>query len=737
MQRLAAPAPNRRAVVARAPAAVKKPTPAAVQPAEVRPAAVEPAPTRGGWRIAGRIVRAAPDAGTIAPVEDVTVLLRTQPRRTKSGEGPSRSVVTGPDGRFDFEHIPGRNWMLIEIDEPSSAHRSLSFQLDDPRGAASRDLGDIYLEAATRLTVRLVGPTGEPAAAGRVLVGGSSPMLAILGLAENRLEAAEKEPGIYVLERAAPGPHYVQAIAPGCSEGRENVDLPREEALIVRLPEGQKITGKVLTADGAAIAKAELEILSGPGARELAPRATTDAEGRFGFDTLAQGDFVIGITAAGFADARLRNIASGTEGLEVVLEAEAVLSGTVVGKADGKPVDRAEVTLKEREGQTFSEWSDRDGVFRVSGMRAGTYTLTAKHPDFATASEGPIEMGLAERVEGRVIRLPEGVAAAGKVVDAESGEPVPDADVSFTAKGRQGATKDAHTDAEGAFEVKGLAEGKFEAGASARGYLRGKQVTVEVAAEGSSGLVITLERGGSISGRVLGPDGKPVAGALVQPSISFTTSEEWNEASETIADVSLRTDSEGRYRLEGLPPHRSYLVRASSPNFAPASSKAISVGPRQDVRDVNVTLTLGGAIRGLVADAKGKPIRGAKVQAEEETEDGQAIVYTSSDAIGKFATTDLEGKYTLSPLKAGVYKVRSRARDHTSSTREKVKVAQGSTVEGIDFMLDDGEELAGRVLDTDGNGIASADLSVQGAAQAKARTDSEGRFRMGGCELET
>src|SRR5206468_6435457 len=173
-------------------------------------------------------------------------------------------------------------------------------------------------------------------------------------------------------------------------------------------------------------------------------------------------------------------------------------------------VVKAEVTLLDPEGQTLSGSSDEKGAFRVRGIGAGTYTVTARHPDFAPASAGPIEMHPAERIEDRVIRLPTGVEAAGNVLESESGKPVPDAQVAFTARGHQGEGKSSRTNAEGAFEVKSLAEGRYEVRASARGYLRGEQQTVDVAAGEAKDLALMLERGGSIAGSVLDPDGKPV-----------------------------------------------------------------------------------------------------------------------------------------------------------------------------------------------------------------------------------
>src|SRR4030095_2800805 len=127
---------------------------------------------------------------------------------------------------------------------------------------------------------------------------------AIPGIEVGRLEAEEKQPGTYVLERAAPGARYVLASAPGCAEIRADVELPSDEPVVLHLRTGGRIAGKGLAPGGAPIARSELEVLAGPGPRDREPAPRSDADGRFALDSLLEGEFVIGIQADGFAATR-------------------------------------------------------------------------------------------------------------------------------------------------------------------------------------------------------------------------------------------------------------------------------------------------------------------------------------------------------------------------------------------------------------------------------------------------
>jgi hypothetical protein len=131
-----------------------------------------------------------------------------------------------------------------------------------------------------------------------------------------------------------------------------------------------------------------------------------------------------------------------------------------------------------------------------------------------------------EKTTGQVIRLSRGVAAAGKVVDGATGEAVADAQVGFQPADPQDGgsliVKSGKTGADGMFTVKGLREGNYMVSATAKGYLRSKATVLAIGADGARDLQLSLERGGSIGGRVLGEGDLPVVGATVRLGWTFS-----------------------------------------------------------------------------------------------------------------------------------------------------------------------------------------------------------------------
>ncbi|MBI4601044.1 MAG: carboxypeptidase regulatory-like domain-containing protein [Planctomycetes bacterium] len=744
-----------------APAAERAPAPrptAEVEEPEARPASeAAPAP-RPGWTIAGRVVR--PDgSGGLVPAEGVAVLLVNHPRRTRPEDvPPPQRRVTGTDGRFELTGAPAGIAMRIEVDEPSSALRCLSFRLGKPEGEGRRDLGDIPLEPASDLAVQVFGPGGAPVEQASVLVGrdvdqDSPPgqaALTALGFNDSRRDVAEKGGGRYVLERTGPGPHSVRVTARGCAPHREDVDVPRDEPVVVRLLEGRRIAGSVLRGEGKPFAGATVEVDSGPWIGDPDPKTVTDASGRFLFDMLGDGQFSLSATAEGTTRDRNSNVPAGTEDLEFHLAAEAVFAGRVVAEGDGSPVAEATVTLASVIGTSYTGQTDGDGRFRVRKVAAGTYGVTADHDEYGSAAEDPRELQEGQTVEGVVIRLPAGTAASGRVADLDTREPVADAQVDFVLvppkdgpAGGRALQRRAKTASDGVFEVRGLVPGSWQVSARAKGYLPSKAQTAAIEGEGHEPVEILLEPGASISGRVLDGRGKPIAEATVRPSVSFTSPSEWNVNLGNLFSVSSQTDPEGRYRLEGLSAHGAYTVTASHGEHTTGSVKGLKLGPREALEGVDLTLRRGGTIRGRVTDSRGSLVIGARVQASLEKE-GPEAGETPAPSFGagggpgaSSPATDAEGRYEISRLDPGKYGVKAEAKDRLGASRGGIEVLDERAVEGVDLVLGDGEALAGRVVDAEGSPIAGARVVVSGSSSTQARTDGDGRFRLGGLTAGT
>ena len=114
------------------------------------------------------------------------------------------------------------------------------------------------------------------------------------------------------------------------------------------------------------------------------------------------------------------------------------ISGRVVGADNGKPVKRARVlvTAAELPGGR-GVLTDDNGVFELTELPAGRYTLTVSKTGFVALSYGqrrplqagtPLQLADGQQMKGIDFRLPRGGAIAGRVLD-EDGEPMPGATV--------------------------------------------------------------------------------------------------------------------------------------------------------------------------------------------------------------------------------------------------------------------------------------------------------------------
>jgi protocatechuate 3,4-dioxygenase beta subunit len=736
-------------------AAGSQPTAAALD-APASPPAAGP-----GWTLTGRVVR-RDAASAIEPVPDVAVIVRGHPRQTKPEDAPPPiRVATDAAGRFEVQGVKPDVKLRLEVDEPSSALRALSFRLGTPGDDARRDLGDIPLEPGTTLAINVFGPDGAPVEKAEVLVGrdvdGDFPpgqhALDQLGFKDSRRDIDEKGGGAYVLERTGPGPHSVRVTAKGCAPWTANVDLPRAEPLEVRLIAGHTIAGTVRAAGGKPIAGAIVEVDSGPDIINPDPQAKTDAAGRFSFDNLSAGDFELSAVADGYALDQRRGVAAGTEDLVFLLEREAVLAGKVVAEEGEAPVARATVRLRGATGSSYSARTEDDGSFRVRKIAPGTYTIEADHEEHGTATAEPRELAAGEAVEGVVLKLPAGFAARFQVTDSASRAPVPEATVTLvlTASLDQGPTgrqRRGKSDADGTAIVKGLSPGTWQHSAQAKGYLRSKPTPVVLEKEGGAPVAIALDPGGSIAGRVLDRSGKPIAGATVRPGVQNLSPEDWNAGLGNVLQMSAQSDAGGNYLLEGLLPHDRYIVMATHGEFASGTRKGLEVGQREAVEGADIQLLRGGTIRGRVTDERGEPVAGAVLSlgrekdvkagaaADEEDEEGEARAMAWAPASNKertpTASTAEDGSYTLAHVGAGTYTIVARGKDRLPAQRSGIVVADEETASGVDLELRNGEVLVGRVEDVEGQPLPGASVDVQGTSQAQGKTNAEGRFEIAG-----
>lgn len=219
----------------------------------------------------------------------------------------------------------------------------------------------------------------------------------------------------------------------------------------------------------------------------------------------------------------------------------------------------------------------------------------------------------------------------------------------------------------------------------------------------------------SISGTVTGASNEPLSTVDVVPYL-------WDESTGTYDTVGgdAGTDSEGRFTITNIPPGTYTLhfnpedgIHAEQwwdgkPDQEHADSFEVAAGSQIEDMDARLRLLTPpeGSISGRVANQDGQPLAGATITAfeyiEYEDDDGWTDAWEERGS----ASTTADGSYTISELAAGEYYLKAEFPPYLTTwwpnRREDWQASpvdlQGqTTVTGIDFQLEPGGTITGRV----------------------------------------
>lgn len=418
-------------------------------------------------------------------------------------------------------------------------------------------------------------------------------------------------------------------------------------------------------------------------------------------------------------------------GIDFSLERPAAIEGTVTDAVTGAPLQGGDLVFLESDLPIFPESADPEGRYRFESLVPGRYRLAARDfDDYVDEDFGtPIDLG-----EGEVFvadfELEPGGILAGSVVAAVTGEPLPASVNLWTAAGMLAS---AATDGEGRFEFRGLGSDTYYLTAEVHSGPYRAEIYDDVPCPNGSpppcdpragtGIAVTtnsttvadfeLDRLGRISGTVLdGRAGLPVAGGEVEAEAADGSS---------TARGSVRED--GSYTIDGLPGGSYHLIASAFLENLVAqlypgipcvhrvcdrqAGTAIPVALNGHVEDVHFTLPEGGGIEGTVVRTDtGEPLPFRSLMLFLPT--GEAIDATGIDELGGYrfeglatgsyrVTTDGGGEL-LNEVYDGVH-CPGRLNCRPEQYGTPVHVSQGATTGGIDFSLEVGGRVTGRVED--------------------------------------
>lgn len=538
-----------------------------------------------------------------------------------------KAALTNSKGEFELRGVPLEAVRVLAFhrDFASGSSDVLALTAETPLEGLR-----IVMNRGGGIEGRVVDRFGRPvpnsivvAVAPNALGGGGDPSAGAI------FQGQSNEAGQYSIRHVSAGAYFLvatrgdEALQPASFFGNMNFDL-------VTVPPGQTVTYDVLDSsaggcrvrgtvscggrplDHGTLSAISFESESMLGVDFKATRVKDG--GTFEFPGLAPGDYQLNLDGNG-AQIRLTLEVPDEPELFVELHCpEGAVEGTVVDAATNQPVSGIDLVLRPldrgerptgllgqmiaREGSARRGVNTDDGSFAIRGLTEGDYELVARPRGEKSKSYGPSE---AQRVHvdadrttrDVLVKMPAALSIRGIVRD-EQGAPVAGAAVvgvsqsdDLSSNGR------ATSDDQGAFELRGLAAGKFDVSASKDGFASSRTRSVELVRGTSAPEVeIELTKGVEVVVRVFGSDGRPVSGARAElvgkGERVAQRAANADRFFRTLFDGSGTTDAEGRVHLGRHNPGE-YRLEAQR-GVTRAARDSVTVPAGQDEVELRIDL---------------------------------------------------------------------------------------------------------------------------------------------------
>lgn len=576
--------------------------------AEVRVARVEGwVRTPDGAAVAGALVAlsrpgeagfaTAPPGGGPAPEDPAAAVLEVIARSDRRGHfelpevEPGRHVVTASAPGFG----PGRGEIEVKAGGPGPVEISLG-----GAEAAFEVQGQVQAQTVGVRPQQTVGVRPVPGALVQAVASEGGIVVAFTG-----------EAGQFQLPLPA-GHHVLWFGARGLVRQRRDIELHADQRIGVQLFAGARIAGSVVSAAGAPSAAGTLvnAVAAETGSRPRQVRA--DAQGRFAFDDLEPGRYVIwarqGAWVGFHSEPLPLALGDQARGVDVALRRAATVTGRILDDR-GAPIAGVRIRLlpSPRSDLGFgsgqgSAISARDGRYTIAGVLAGQYRLRAEAAARApgetreiAVSDGADQILNADLRLGAAPGPGRGRDAGGRPafirghVRWHDGAPAAGVRVHWLPA-RGGRDSTAVVGKDGSYQLGPLPAslGRCQAeypsdpvaglGAPTLGGLgRGRQqrlgLDLAPGQQRNDVDLVLLRDDQIIAGQLHGPDGRPIAGALVWAS--QLPGGEWNEAES--GRPRAVSDRDGRFVILGVPAGE-YEVRAMHPRFPLARKSGVIAG---------------------------------------------------------------------------------------------------------------------------------------------------------------
>lgn len=361
--------------------------------------------------------------------------------------------------------------------------------------------------------------------------------------------------------------------------------------------------------------------------------------------------------------------------------------------------------------------ADDRGFARFADVALGSHRVRSRHGgsvDVDVANAGPSEVEL---------RIPDGTDVRGTVVD-QRGRPVTGA-ILVLGTGDADALEVGRSDGNGAFFLRSLSvEGRIAAFAD--GFSGSRAVSVDEFQKGAVELRLG-DAAGVVTGRVLGADGRPLAGAWVAHGYVSI------ERAETVMRVEL-TGPSGEFRLQGVPLGQPWPLHVGAKAHAAwkGSVRVTTIEPAV----VEVRLQPAVQLRGVVRNAGGEPTRG-HVHVVDANAPGEGIADQRPGWSRPSLATAADGVYHFANLAPGKLLVAAVDPRGKAGVAVRMFTAQPGDALTWDPRLTNELAIHGRLLDETGAPLAGWRIVAHGdegvPSPQSGTTGDDGAFRLTGC----
>ncbi|MBK8025501.1 MAG: carboxypeptidase regulatory-like domain-containing protein [Chloroflexi bacterium] len=556
---------------------------------------------------------------------------------------------------------------------------------------------------------------------------------------------------------------------------------PSETGVNFTLAVGGSITGHLYESDGATPITANASIDVEPLFNGAGVGIGVNSDGSYTIGGLAPGDYRVRANGNNYAweyyddagqngaNADTVTVAAGATvpNIDFALGPGGSISGTVTAGDGVTPLANMRVDIDDHWVGTCT---DANGHFTMSGLPLDTplrvnaggidnwcggssdyvYEYWQDAPDSQTATPVILTMANRDRT-GIDFALVLGGAITGHFYESDGTTLITSNAWVNVEPLFDGQAPGAGVEADGSYIIRAIPPGDYRVRAQGDGYAfefydeagqnGSNAMTVTVVAGATvPNIDFTLDPGGSISGTVTAADGTtPLANMRVD------IDNHW---------VGTCTDVDGHYTMPSLPLNQPLRVNAGgndnwcggsaeyvyeywqdAPNSQAATPVILTLAER-DRTDIHFSLVIGGTITGHLYESDGTtPITSNAWVNVEPLFDGQA----------PGAGVQPDGSYAIHGLATGDYRVRAQGDGYAfefyndagqnGDNATIVTVVAGATVSGIDFALEPGGSISGKVTAADGTTpLANMRVDIDGV-WAGTCTDANGHYTLSSLPL--